>query len=301
MLDQTNCPSEQGTSRVHSSNSIFGASRLPIIACVLVLIGHLSIAVTPLPDRSGTFIHALQMGVLFGGIFGQAIVAASWASLGPGALSLRLSASLIWCVSIVLAISVKPWTSLSYKGNFGGPHFWFVAGSVAAVWLILQILLWGLRVLGGPFIRIPSEHSDRVKDQYRVAHLLVFMTIVAAILGCLRFAAPSLAWYEGFPYLDFAVVYSLLTFAAVMIGLSLVPATLLPRYGTLATIVMLMIVTLATWWEHDAFLLLPKFAPATGSPSLLDIAGLNSGIVAWTLIYSTLLRSFGYRLLLQSQ
>jgi hypothetical protein len=238
----------------------------------------------------------VALGYLFGTLFGQTTLAAAWTALGPFPWYVRLVLAPIWlgilCICLMFNI-----------GLHGGPDvagLLLIAGCLFGQWILVQIPLWGVALGYGLHLQprtdfVGSESlMGRVPRQlqFGIRQLLVLTTIVAVVLALLRALVLMIVARLDDRSLGEGAIFIFLAVAAVVMTLPLVMAVLLPRLSLLATLVVLGLIGLATYWELPLLSLLPK----TAGPDTWHFIFINAITSAWILAIIGAMRLGGYGL-----
>jgi hypothetical protein len=237
------------------------------------------------PGVAETFI-----AYMFGASVGLSMTAGFWSAMGPGRFIYRVPLSLLWTIAIPLA-----WAVNSAIHDNGPPwQFVIVIGALCgSTWLGPQLALWCLRFMGRLSVSLPGEIRTASENQVGIRQLLVFTTLIAVMLGIARIAFSFMTKEdmppdnEAFIALGFIVVSS----ALLMIPLAL--SMLLQRFAFLFVVVVLLLGSLATYFELDILNLVVKSA---GGPDKWFFIGLNTFTAVWILIFTGIARFTGYRL-----
>jgi len=267
---------------------------LPLLAIVPIL--GLSWVVLALfdPDGSSRRSEYIGLGYLFGTLFGQTTLAAAWTALGPLPWYVRLVLAPLW-----LAIL---WGCLALNiGVNGGPGqvLLLFAACLLGQWILVQLPLWGLALGYGLHLQ---RRSDTVAGkplggvprqlQFGIRQLLILTAIVAVVLGALRALVLVIIARIDDKGMGEGAIFIFLAVAAVVMTLPLVMAALLPRLALPATLVILTLIGLATYWELPLLSLLPK----TAGPDTWHFIFINAITSAWILAIIGAMRLGGYGL-----
>ena len=231
------------------------------------------------------------VGFVLGTVFAQTTLAAAWATLGPGRFILRLVLSIAWIVSIGFAFL------LSIRPGPGGKGEYEVALTITAClfaqWLLVQILLWGLR-LGYDVYLSDGENSvgntgSRTR-QFGIRQLMVFTAIVAVLLAIGRVVVPVLAGSFGRDWNEL-VIFGAMAIAAVLVTLSLLLAVLLPRYALAITPIVALLIGMSTGLELS---LITQLSSRVSGPGFGHVAATNIFQAVWIILIAGLMRTSGY-------
>lgn len=239
---------------------------------------------------SGVVRESIVMGLIFGSLFGHTSVAAGWAALGPGRLTWRVPLSLLWLALPIGALAINP----RIHGGSGN----FVVVMIALVlgqWLLSQLPLWALVIRQGIRLRYKDE-TDQLVDvrerQFGLRQLILMTALIGVILGIGRLAAPLIVHRFEIPKNDLFIVAFLIV-AQVILSLPLLLAALLQKRSLLAVQLALLLIALATVWEHQLLQLLVGPSPSVVNHLFIAI---NSGTALISLVLLTTVRLNGYRL-----
>jgi hypothetical protein len=252
------------------------ASRaLPVIGLSWLLIPVIK------SDYPGSLWAELTVGFFFGSMFGHTTLAAAWAVLGPGPLTVRLAGSLTWVFMLLVAASLY---SLPLETVVVLGAFFF------GQWLLLQFVLWPICMGLGLHLQHLSDQGDgsRRHRQFGIGQLIVFTAIVAVVLGIGRFTSlterPHTAEQIGF--------FFILAVAAVLPTTPLVFAALRRRHVTRAILITLAATGLVTGIES----LLLQVAAGRQYRREVFLLGINGATSAVILAVMATVRSSGFRL-----
>jgi hypothetical protein len=247
--------------------------------CLLLFARHL----TPVQ-----LADVLVIGALYGAMFGQTTVAGAWAVFGPGPLIWRLPLSLLW-----IALLAGGWEfNVSWKPGLGTEGVGGVMGTCLLVqWLVLQVLLWPA-ALGG--VRLTyrgdaGQKPERRAGQFSLLHLLGLMVIAGIGITIGRLLQP--VFVAGYHRVGEWPIYRALSLGAIVMNLPLLIASLLPRWSIPATLLALVPIGLATFWE-------PYFLNLVGESILSNrlLLSTNGLTALWVLAFAAAVRLSGYRL-----
>jgi hypothetical protein len=261
--------------------------RLGTSAAVLILVGLAALA-TLWPDGPG---QEMFIGLLLGTLFGHTTVAAAWCAYGPGPLIIRMPASLAWIVTLLFALAIA-------AGLHNRPSD-FLPGlglCLLGQWLLLQLLFWGLHMVLGIQLTSFAGHMPATTASHRqfgIGQLMIATAVVGVALGLGRWTVAVLPPHFGSS--EF-MIFGFLALAAVLMGLPLSIAALLPRYWIVAVMAIAVLIAGGTVWE----LPLLEQVRRGGGPGFADFAWINGFTAAWILAFAvsarfsnfTLTRSF---------
>jgi hypothetical protein len=129
--------------------------------------------------------------VLLGGALGQALFAAVWAAIGPGAYAWRTPASLVWIGCLFLALYLNP--------GFAWPRniLPLLALRAFAYWIAIHILALILVRVTRLKINRENSYSDPslAPRQFTNQQMLLLMTSVCLFLGAVRFCLLAASHY----------------------------------------------------------------------------------------------------------
>jgi cation transport ATPase len=203
----------------------------------------------------------------------------------------RLPLSLAWLGAITLAFAAN-------MATHGGPDVAIaiiLAGLLAAQWLVVQLPLWGLAVFYGLRLRHRSEAiSATARDrQFGIRQVMILTLIIAVVLGVGRMLVANLVDdlnEERISSPD-TLIFVYLTLASILLTLPLLLATIIPRHAWAATLAVLVLIALGTWWQ----LPLMSRAGAAAGPNIWHIVAINGFSAGWIVLVMGLLRVCGYR------
>jgi len=239
------------------------------------------------PSGGPGVLNHLSIGFLLGTMFGQASLAAAWTALGPLPLLWRLPLSILWIAALVIALLVNV---VVYSGGKEIEIVLIMAACMSGQWLLAQIPLWGLAIVWGMRLqhRDDTEQITARDRQFGTRQLMILTAIVAVVLGTCRWILivtakvyPQSNWRE-------AGIFVFLAGAAVVSNMPLIVAALLPRFAVWATIVVLALVAIFTWWE------LPLINKIGGGPDFGHLAAFNAFQAAWVVGVIALVRRCGF-------
>ena len=253
----------------------------------LIATGLLCLAIFD-PDPPRGVSEYVGLGYLFGTAFSHASLASAWTAFGPAPLVWRLPLSLIWLTMIPLAVAIN-------VGLHGGPD---AAAPVLALcacgqWLIIQVPLWGLAIGYGLKLR-HQEDADYGFDprqwQFGIRQLMIITAVVAIALGIGRLVFTHLG--DRINLRGEVPVFIFLAVAAVGITLPLLLAALLQRGSVPGTLLVLVVIGLATAFE----LPLLRRVHAGPGPQVGHLIGINAFTAGWILVVAVMVRLNGFRL-----
>jgi hypothetical protein len=221
--------------------------------------------------------------------FAQASVLAAWNALGDQRGSVRpletmgiLFASWATCFGI-------PWVAQSFPGDILVPGI-----AVFAQWVVIQIPFWLARLsFGWRLEKIDAEPaaSSRSPVQFSILHLLAWTTVVAVVLGIVRWIAPVVATASR----DGAGFAVFLLFNAVL-GWPTLLGCMVKRWVGVALLAALATVVVVTRFQPYVYQTLLGFKPMPDA-----FPWLNGAIFCWTAGSMLILRGMGMRLVRRPQ
>jgi hypothetical protein len=229
------------------------------------------------------------VGYMVGTLFAQPSLAAAWVALGPGPLLWRLPLSLGWTGALVIAYVLQA----SVHGQPSHPsEALIVAAALIGQWLVVQLPLWGLRVVYGVRLRHASDPPESTRDrQFGIRQVMILTFIVAVVLGVCRWVvAETAVHFQDMDWSGLAII-TFLALAGIIMNFPLLIAALLPRYWLPAIGVVLVLIALGTWYELP--LLLAVGGPGVTASNWLLVA-VNGFQAAWVLGVVALVRRCGY-------
>ena len=229
------------------------------------------------------------IGYMVGTLFAQPSLAAAWVALGPGPLLWRLPLSLCWTTALMIAYVLQA----SVHGHPSNPsEALMVAAALFGQWLIVQVPLWGLRVVYGIRLRHTSDPPESARDrQFGIRQVMILTFIVAVVLGVCRWVvAETAVHFQDMNWSGLAII-TFLALAGIIMNFPLLVAALLPRYWLPAIGVVLVLIALGTWYELP--LLMAVGGPGMTASNWLLIA-INGFQAAWVLGVVALVRMGGY-------
>ena len=265
-------------------------SRYIVLVLLIPLLGLswlLLAAVNP-AGPSGPFERVL-VGYLIGTMFGQATLAAAWTALGPAPLLWRLPLSLGWIAALVLALL------FNFQVSNHGPDLGVVliiGSCLTGQWLLVQAPTWGLAVGYGVRLRHGSDPPESIRElQFGIRQLMILTAIVAVVLGVGRVAIARAISQMGEGDSERAAVFAFLAVAGIVMTLPLLMAVLLPRWAWLATIVVLALIAIGTWYELPLVMMTHSLP---GGPDIWHLTFINAFQALWVVVIAGLLRLCGY-------
>jgi len=228
---------------------------------------------------------------MLGSLFGNTAVAAAWAALGPGHLIWRAPLSLFWVALLACGIGLNT----MIRGGPGNSVFMF--GSLLLMqWALLQVALWGLVFSQGMHLRhaeATNQGIDPRERQFGLRQLILLTAGIGVLFGIGRIVAPYFVETIGMVRRD-QVVLVFLGIAEVILTLPLLLAALLKYRTLLAIALALLLVGLATVWEHQLLVLVSGPGAAGAGPNLFY--AINAGTAIVMLMLLTIVRLNGYSL-----
>jgi len=267
-----------------------------IAVATLVVAGWLLIVLqdnTPGDSISG----AMLIGLVFGTIFGQISLAATWCALGPFSLASRLPLSAGWIAALVLAIG---WLIARDEPQGSGAIFVVLLFGSAFVtqWLLVQVPMWVGAAIYGLSIRhcVDERLCHKLSNQqFGIRQVMILTAIVAVVMGVGRilFGGASQQtvvtdWSGMAPFFVAATYHALIAFP-------LVAAALLKRRTAIGVLAALLLVALATFLEIPLLRLVERSGSSEPyeTLSLLCLSGTQA---TWIVGIVFLLRLAGYEL-----
>jgi hypothetical protein len=259
--------------------------RAALIVGSVVAVNWLILAAIEPDGGSGK--EYVALGNLIGSMFAQATLAGAWSAWGPGWLIVRLPLSFGWLVSLSLALMIN-------IGLHGGPPdaVFVLSACMISQWLLVQIPLWLIALGFGIRLRYAPQWPG--EWQFGIRQLMILTAIVAVVLGVARTVFLQLAARFGERNAEPAIFIFLAT-AGVLMILPLLVAALLPRAALPASLVVLLLIALATSQEIP---LLNKLLNenAGGGPNFYHFAWINGFQAFWVLAIVGAVRWCGYGL-----
>jgi hypothetical protein len=248
----------------------------------LLILSWLSLAVLD-PDPGGGLIETLGLGYFFGSLFGQATLAAAWSAWGPGRVVWRIPLSLIWVVSLAVAIGIN--VELN-----GGPNEApiVLGGCLLGQWLLLQIPFWGLAVGVGLQLIDADEGAETFDPrhwQFGIRELIIITALVSVVLGVGRLVVP-IAFNDSSREIP---IFVFLMLAAIVLTLPLLLAALMRRMAVRGVLLALALIGAASLIELP---LLRSFHRGPG-PQALDFVAINAFTAAMILAVASVVRLNG--------
>jgi hypothetical protein len=226
-----------------------------------------------------------SLGLIFGTIFQQTLLASAWVALGPGPIDSRIRWSLAWIAVLATAFGV-PLLATPGRGAVLA-----VVASLGGLWLFGQIPFWASTWM----FRLHIQHQDEMtteafgRGQFGIRQLMLFTAAIGLLLGIGRVVVSI--DFLGARYLQYFLVNLLLLTAQVVMSVPLIYASLLRRFAVpsiLIAIVFMVILTLGEIEVANQIL--------GGGVKRKSIYWCNAIGALWTLVFAICLRSCGYRL-----
>jgi hypothetical protein len=265
-------------------------SRYFVLAFLMPLLGFswLLLAALDLGGPSGPR-ERIFVGFLFGTMFGQAMLAAAWTALGPGPLLWRLPLSLGWIAALLIAFMIN--IGVHNHGPDVGVAL-TMGGCLMGQWLLVQVPAWGLAVGYGVRLRHWSDPPESIRErQFGIRQLMILTAIVSIVLGVGRVAIGKAISEMGEGDSERAVVFVFLAVVGIVMSLPLLMAVLLPRGAWLATLVVLSLIAIGTWYELPLVMMVYTGGPG---PDIWHLTFINAFQAAWVVAVAGLLRLCGY-------
>jgi hypothetical protein len=248
--------------------------------------------IVPLPK--GEPFDALEyacVGFIFGTLFGQTTLAASWAALGPGRLIWRLSLSLVWIGLLTLALG----GSLGSVSPGAAGNALIIGACLFGQWTVVETLLWPLAIGFGLRLRPAGDLAfspDQRERQFGIRDLLIITALLGVIFAIGRHLIKELS---GWPQFNTGMLIAVfLAVAAIVLTLPLLIAGLLPRRAALAVLLVMTLIGIATAWEGALVQIISK--PPLRGPDLGHLIGINAFTAATILGGVAVLRLNGFRI-----
>jgi hypothetical protein len=257
---------------------------LPVIAAEWLIV-----ALVP-PNSAGRPAEVFRISLLLGSLFGQATLAALWAALGPGPLTLRLAGSLAWIFGLPLAIAINV---RLHGGPPGATMPVFIGLCLLAQWTVLQFPLWGL-VLGYRMRLVHAEERRGIANlkegQFGIGQLIWVTAIVGVFLGIGR---ATILVLEGQLNLrgSFPPSFVFVGVAAVVLTLPPALAALMKQEAAHAVGAAVVLSGLVTLIETP----LLQTVEQSAEPGLGHLLGINACTAAAVLAAMGVVRWCGYR------
>jgi len=257
----------------------------PLIAASILL---LTVAnPTSLPRPANYFV----VGWILGTLFGQTTLAAAWSALGPFSLAWRLPLSLAWLSALIIGLAIN----LKVSGEPFAATL-VLGGCALGQWLVMQIPLWALAIGHGIKLQHqgePAPLSLPQDRQFGIRQLLILTTIVGIVLAVCRVVAGTLAGKLSLDQGETPIFLFLATMGLIM-TLPLLMATLVQRWAAVATLIVLILLGLATEWELSLYNIVLTPGPA---PDVWHFRLINAFTAAWIVGIVGVLRLGGYGLI----
>jgi hypothetical protein len=246
--------------------------------------------IVPLPK--GEPFDALEyacVGFIFGTLFGQTTLAASWAVLGPGRLIWRLSLSLVWIGLLTLALR----GSLGSVSPGAAGNALIIGACLFGQWIIVETLLWPLAIGFGLRLRHAGDLAFspyQRERQFGIRDLLIITSLLGVIFAIGRRLIKELS---GWPQFNTGMLIAVfLAVAAIVLTLPLLLAGLLPRRAALVVLLVMTLIGFATAWEGALVQFISK--PPLRGPDFGHLIGINAFTAATILGGVAVLRLNGF-------
>jgi hypothetical protein len=258
---------------------------LPLVP-VLGLSWLLIAAVGP-NGPNGALEHIL-VGYLLGTMFGQATLAAAWTALGPVPLLWRLPLSMGWIAALFIAFLMN----MGINGHGNVDVALILGGCLAGQWLLVQAPAWGLAVGYGIRLRHRTDPAESIRErQFGIRQLMILTAIIAVVLGIARLMVAEAITHFGESDWGEAAVFVFLAAAGIVMTVPLLFAVLLPRMAWQATLGVLVLIAIGTWYELP--LVMMVYARG-GGPNIWHLAFINAFQAVWIVAIAGLVRLCGY-------
>ena len=230
------------------------------------------------------------MGLVLGTVFQFSLLAGAWCVFGPASLMWRMPLSFAWAVLTGLFMTVP----IALRGDDPSAHIALVI--VAALWLVVQLVLWVTALCFGWRLRhqgTPPEKGGERQSQFGIGQLMAFTAFVAIVLAAGRLLlAYHLAQNMNPLGADWLFLTVMIT-AQVVVGLPLTLACLLPRYVVPSIAFCLVFIGIVSAVEAPVFLKVMG-DPGPDPELALMFVVLNLSSTFWTLAFAGVVRWSGY-------
>ncbi len=212
--------------------------RFPLLASLLLGATWISLAwVNPNYGRPSTAVIGYFLGVQYAHV----TLSASWATLGPGNLRMRLILSVCWLIALPIPVVI----TVGVAGM--GGTLWALVACLYGQWIVVQALL--IPVAWRTGLRIESSAGrDGLGQgdpyQFGIRDLLIFMAISAILLAGWRALLKLLTFYSSDE-----PAFIFLAIAAVYFTVPLILATLLNRRAIIGVSASLFLIASGTALE----------------------------------------------------
>jgi hypothetical protein len=243
------------------------------------------------PNSSNKVLEGICIAIMLGSLFGNTTVAAAWAAFGPGRIVWRAPLSLFGIALLASGIGIN-------TGIRGGPsNSAFMFGALLLMqWGLLQVPLWGLAISQGMHLQhaeATTQGMDPRERQFGLRQLILITAVIGVLFGIGRIVAPYFVESVGIARRD-QLILVFLSIAEVILTLPLLLAALLKRRSVLAVALALLLIGLATVWEHQLLVSVSGPGAAGAGPHLFY--AINSGTAIVLLMLLTIVRFNGYSL-----
>jgi hypothetical protein len=240
------------------------------------------------PDGPSGPVEHILIGYLLGTMFGQATLAAAWTALGPAPLLWRLPLSLGWIAALVIAFMMN----MGINGHGNVEVALIMGGCLAGQWLLVQAPAWGLAVGYGLRLRHRTDPPESIRErQFGIRQLMILTAIVAVVLGVARVVVAEAISHLGEHDSGQVAVFVFLAAAGIIMTVPLLLAVLLPRLAWLATLAVLLLIAIGTWYELP---LVTMVYSSGGGPNIWHLTFINAFQAVWVVAIAGLVRLFGY-------
>ncbi len=232
-------------------------------------------------------------GVLFGTLFGQVTLAASFVALGPLRLIVRLPVALLWLAAVTLALAAGKAPS-----PIDARDLLVAFAAIFLQWILVLLPLWLLARLYSMRIIHPNEPGKLRgdKQQFGIRQLMALTALVAGFLSASRLLIGGLHWQEpGSSWKENAWIFGMLVVANAVLALPTVGAGLLRRRRVLLTVIALFFSSCIAMLEVYLYGFLRPVGPSRNDLAAIFLT-LNWTQGVWVLVIIAVLRAGGFRL-----
>lgn len=263
----------------------------------IVGLGWLLIAFAIDPPK-GAIYESILIETLFGTIFGQVSLAATWTALGPFSLATRLPLSVAWIAALVISLGfffarLGPAEGLLVMLLIFGATF-------VGLWVLVQTPLWLAVAFYGVKIRhreVMQSGFDYRDHQFGIRQVMLLTFIVGVVMGVGRWLVGSLTQDKFVTNVSGFSTFCFIVLCHALIALPLVTAALLPTRMPIGVCLALLMVAVETWLEIPLYHFIEGSKRGSPEDSMLWIV---SGVQAlWILGIVFLLRAGGFGLVVR--